>query len=152
MMVATESREAAAAFVELFDAGWRAGGPAERFLDHFLPHTDPAVRLTQPLSPPAHGHAGMRRQIEGLFAGIPDLRAEVFRWGPTPDGCLIEFTFKCTVGGRPLEWEACDRIVLRDGKLLERHSYFDPLPLLRAVLTNPRAAKRLLPLLRKERR
>jgi ketosteroid isomerase-like protein len=141
-----------AEFVEHFDAGWRAGGPAESFLGHFLPVTDPEVLLTQPLSPPASGHTGMRRQFEQLFAAVPDLRAEVRRWGATEDGVLIEFTFNCTLGGRPLSWDACDRIVLRDGRLLERHSYFDPLPVLRAAVTRPRSLRGLLPLLRKERR
>jgi ketosteroid isomerase-like protein len=150
--VATEPHAGAAEFVEHFDAGWRGGGPADRFLEHFLRVTDPDVLLTQPLSPPVRGHAGMRRQFNALFGAVPDLRAEVFRWGPTPDGVLIEFTFKCTLGGRPLEWDACDRILLRDGLLVERHSYFDPLPVLRVALTRPRAALRLLPLLRKEQR
>ena len=144
-------RTGAAEFARVFETGWRAGGPAERFMAHFEPFTHPDVLLTQPLSPPVRGHAGMRRQFEALFTAVPDLRAEVSRWGETPDGVLIEFTFKCTLGGRPFEWDACDRIVLRDGLLIERHSYFDPLPLLRATLTRPRVALRLLPLLRKER-
>ena len=148
----TRAEPEAAAFVEAFDAGWRAGGPAERFLAHFLPLTQADVLLTQPLSPPVRGHEGMRRQFQALFAAVPDLHAEVFRWGPTPDGALIEFTFKCTFGGRPFRWDACDGVVLRDGLLAERHSYFDPLPLLRPVVSRPRAALRLLPLLRKERR
>jgi hypothetical protein len=152
MSISTQPVTDAAAFARHFDAGWRAGGPAERFLAHFLPVTHPDVLLTQPLSPPARGHTGMRQQAEGLFAALPDLRAEVFRWGETPDGLLIEFSFSCTVGGRRLSWDACDRIELRDGLLAARHSYFDPLPLVRALVTRPRAALRVLPLLRKERR
>ena len=50
------------------------------------------------------------------------------RWGATEDGALIEIRLHGTLGGRPLEWTAVDRLVLRDGLIAERHSYFDPLP------------------------
>jgi ketosteroid isomerase-like protein len=138
-----------AEFVEHFDSGWRAGGPAERFLGHFLPVTDEEVLLTQPLSPPARGHAGMRRQIERLFAAAPDLCAGVHRWGATDDGVLIEFTLSGTLGGRELSWSAVDRIVLRDGSIAERRSYFDSIPILRQVLTRPRGWPQLASTLRR---
>jgi hypothetical protein len=34
--------------------------------------------------------------------------------------------------------------VLRDGLIAERHSYFDPLPLLGVLLSRPRASARLV--------
>ena len=52
---------------------------------------------------------------------------------------MIEIRLHGTLGGRPLAWTAVDRLVLRDGLIAERHSYFDPLPLLGALLKRPRA-------------
>jgi hypothetical protein len=65
---------------------------------------------------------------------------------------MIELTLRGTLGRRPLEWTVADRIVLHDGLMAERHSYFDPTPLLPAMLRSPRAALRLLRGMRKERR
>ena len=59
------------------------------------------------------------------------------RWGATEDGALIEIRLHGTLGGRPLEWTAVDRLVLRDGLIAERHSYFDPLPLVRDAAQAP---------------
>jgi hypothetical protein len=50
-----------------------------------------------------------------------------------------ELTLRGTLGGRPISWRVCDRATLRDGLVVERESYFDPTPLLRAILTRPRA-------------
>jgi hypothetical protein len=141
----------AAAFAEQFAAGWAAGGPAERFVDHFAPLCTPQVLLIQPLSPPLRGLEGLRRMAEPLFEAMPDLRGEVLRWGPTEDGVMIELRLRGTLGGRPLEWITLDRVVLRDGLLAERRAYFDPTQLLPAMLSRPRAALRLLRGMRKRK-
>ena len=125
------------AFVEQFAAGW-AGG-ADGFLDHFLPDlVDEEVLLAQPLLPPARGHAGFRRLFEPLFAAIPDLRGEVLGWHPELDGVTIELALRGTLDGLPLAFVTHDRIVLRDGRILERHAQMDPRPLLLAALRRPR--------------
>jgi hypothetical protein len=64
----------------------------------------------------------------------------------------IELTLRGTLGGRPVAWRACDRATLRDGLVVERESYFDPLPLLRAILTRPRAWPALARARRRQRR
>src|SRR3954464_9252475 len=129
--------EATAAFAEQFAAGWRAGGPADRFVDHYAPLSAPDLLLTQPLAPPLRGHEGLRRMAKTLFAAMPDLRGEVLRWGPTDDGLIIELTLRGTIEGAPVEWTVADRIVLRDGLMVERHSYFDPTTLLPAMVRRP---------------
>jgi hypothetical protein len=48
------------------------------------------------------------------------------------------------LGRRPLEWAVVDRIILEDGKIRERRSYFDSVPLVRAVALRPRASLPLL--------
>jgi hypothetical protein len=52
---------------------------------------------------------------------------------------LIEHTLAGTLGGKALSWDLTDRMTLRDGRVVERIAYFDPLPLLLAVLTRPQA-------------
>ena len=78
---------------------------------------------------------------------MPDLRGEVERWGATEDGVLIELGLRGKLRGRPVEWTAVDRIILRDGLIAERRSYFDPLPLGMALLSRPTAALKVLAML-----
>ena len=114
----------------------------------------PDTRLVQPLARTVRGPAGARELFMPVFQAIPDLRSEVHRWGATDDGVLIEHTLSGTLAGKPLAWTATDRFILRDdGTFLERRAYFDPLPLVAAMLRRPRAAAKLLPglLRRKER-
>jgi hypothetical protein len=131
-------------FAEQFATGWAGGGPTERFVEHFAPLCTPGVLLIQPLSRPLRGVAGLRRLAASLFDAMPDLRGEMLRWGPTEDGVIIELALRGTLDGRPLDWVTVDRIVLRDGLMAERRAYFDPTPLLPAMLSRPRAALRLL--------
>ena len=119
--------------------GLGAGGPADRFVEHFAPLCT-QVLFIQPLSRPLRGVDGLRRMAEPLFEAMPDLRGEVLRWGPTDDGMMIELRLRGTLDGRPLEWITLDRIVLRAGLMAERRAYFDPMPLLPAMLNRPRAA------------
>ena len=60
------------------------------------------------------------------------------------DGVLIELALRGTLGGRAVMWTAVDRIILRNGMIVERRSYFDPLPLFGARLSRPAASLRLL--------
>jgi len=146
-----EHGSAEAIFVAAFGAGWEAGGPAKRFVDRFAPLCSPHVALLQPLSPPLRGLEGLRRMAEPLFAAMPDLRGEVLRWGETADGVMIELRLSGSLAGRPIEWITLDRIILRDGLMVERRAYFDPTPLLPAMLSRPRAALRLLRGMRKRK-
>jgi len=130
---------AKAAFVEHFRAGW-AGG-ADTLLDRFLPDLlDPDVVMTQPLLPPARGHAGFAAFFDTLFGAIPDLRGEVLDWRPTADGVEIDFVLRGTLGGASLELPTTDRIVLRDGRLLERHAKTDPRGLATTIARHPLAS------------
>jgi len=149
--VAEDARTVAGAFAEQFAAGWAAGGPADRFVEHFARLSAPQLLLIQPLSPPLRGLAGLRTMAEQLFEAMPDLRGEVIRWGPSEDGVLIELTLRGTLAGQPMEWTVVDRIVLRNGLMVERRSYFDPLPLIPRMSRSPRAALRLVRGMRKRK-
>jgi ketosteroid isomerase-like protein len=134
---------AKAAFVEHFRAGW-AGG-ADTLVELFLPRLlDPDVVMTQPLLPPARGHDGFAAFFELLFDAIPDLRGTVRDWRPTDDGVEIDFTLHGTLGGEPFELPTTDRIVLREGRVLERQARMDPRALAATVVRHPRASLPLL--------
>ena len=137
---AAPATEAAQAWVAAFAEGWLAPASADAFADHFQPWFDPHVRLRQPLLPALVGHEAFRERFaRPLFALIPDLDGQVERFAIRGDCAYVELTLRGTLGGRPIAWRACDRVTLRDGLVVERESYFDPTPLLRAILTRPRA-------------
>jgi ketosteroid isomerase-like protein len=138
--LASPDVEAAQAWVAAFAEGWRAPASADAFADHFQPWFHPGIRLIQPGVPRLVGERAFRERLAGpLFALIPDLHGQVERAAVGVDCAYIELTLRGTLGGRPVCWRVCDRTTLRNGLVVERESYFDPLPLLRAILTRPRA-------------
>ena len=137
---AAPDRQAAQAWVLAFAHGWLAPASADAFADHFQPWFDPHIRLIQPQLPTLVGHQAFRERFaRPLFTLIPDLDGQVERFAIGADCAYIELTLRGTLGGRPIAWRVCDRATLRDGLVVERESYFDPTPLLRAILTRPRA-------------
>lgn len=124
----------AADFVRRFTEFWQA--PAVDRLDTVLA---PDARLSAPMIPTTHGLEAGKRAFAELFELIPDITAEVHRWGATHDGVLIEFTVRGTAGGAPVTWESVDRFVLdENGLATERFTYFDSLPLVLSLLRRPR--------------
>jgi len=150
---AAPGTEMAQAWVLAFAEGWLAPASADAFADHFQPWFDPHIRLRQPLLATLVGHQAFRERFaRPLFALIPDLEGQVERFALGADCVYIELTLRGTLGGGPIAWRACDRASLRDGLVVERESYFDPLPLLRAILTRPRAWPALVRTRRRPRR
>jgi len=145
MTTAASTRTAVAEFVEFFAAGWELGArDAEGFFRHFGPRMHPDTALIQPIAPPARGPGALRELFGPLFKAVPDLTGTLRRWGQTDDGVFIELTLRGHLGSRPVEWTVVDRIILEDGLIRERRSYFDPAPLLKAVALRPHAALPLL--------
>lgn len=121
-------------FVRRFAEFWRA--PAPERLDTLLA---PNTRLSAPMVPTTSGLEAGKRVFADLFQLIPDMTAEVHRWGATDDGVLIEFTVHGTAGGAPVSWPSVDRFVLDEhGLASERFTYFDSLPLALTVARRPR--------------
>lgn len=134
-MTSNAGESAAADFARRFAEFWAAPSPGR--LDTVLA---PQVRLVAPMTPTTHTLEDGKRTFADLFELIPDLTAEVRRWGATDDGVLIEFTLSGTAGGRPISWHAVDRFVLgEDGLATERVSYFDSAPIALTVAIRPRA-------------
>ena len=141
----TTTETAAKEFVEFFAAGWKFGArDAEAFFRHFGPRMHPDTVLIQPVARPARGPRALQQLFEPLFKAMPDLEGELKRWGETADGVFIELTLRGHLGRKLVEWTAVDRIILEDGLIRERRSYFDPAPLLGAVALRPRASLPLL--------
>jgi ketosteroid isomerase-like protein len=133
------------AWVRGFEQGWRRPASADSFADHFDQMVDADVRLVQPQIPPTLGRRAFREIFaRPVFTLIPDLRAEVHEWAARGDTIFIEFTLRGTLGGKPVAWRAVDRVWMRDGVATERRAFFDPGPLLVAVLTRPRAWPRFV--------
>ena len=131
---------AAEAWVRGFEAGWRDPATPHDFAEHFIPMLDPEVRMVQPQMPTLVGHDAFRRGfVEPLFALIPDLHGTVRDWAADGDVIFIDIVLEGTLGGRPVRFESVDRVTLRDGLAVERVAFSDPAPVLKAVLTRPRA-------------
>jgi SnoaL-like domain len=129
------TEEAAADFVRRFAEYWRA--PTPEGLATMLAER---ARLVAPMTPTTHTLAEGQRAFAALFELIQGLTAEVHRWGATSDGVLIEFTLSGSAGGKPIAWEAVDRLVVgKDGLATERVSYFDSLPIALTAAGRPRA-------------
>jgi ketosteroid isomerase-like protein len=128
-----------------FTEGWREPRGAESFIAHFRGMLDEDVRLIQPQLGTIVGRRGFEERFaRPLFELIPDLHAEVERWAVNGDSAFIEITLRGTLRGRPIAWRACDRVTVRDGVAIERESYFDPAPLLAAVVRVPRMWPRFI--------
>lgn len=124
----------AADFVRRFSEFWRA--PVVERLDTVLA---PDARLSAPMVPATVGLEAGKRTFAELFELIPDMTAEVHRWGATADGVLIEFTVHGTAGGAPVSWQSVDRFVVNEeGLATERFTYFDSMPLLLTLVRRPR--------------
>lgn len=153
MTVQEATKPAAVEFVEFFAAGWKLGArDAEGFFRHFGPRMHPDTVLIQPIASPARGPGALQELFGPLFKAIPDLRGTITRWGETADGVFIELTLSGHLGRKPIEWAVIDRIILEDGLIRERRSYFDPAPLLKAAVSRPHASLPLLPALFRRRR
>jgi hypothetical protein len=105
--------------------------------------------MVQPLVKAHRGPEAFCRNIAPLFAAIPDVHARVLDWRGDDRIVFIEFHLQGTLGTRFVRLHVCDRFALEGGRVSERHSFFDPAPLLVAALRDPRA---LLALIRMRRR
>ena len=124
----------AADFVRRFAEFWQA--PAPERLDTVLAVD---ARLSAPMLPTTYGLDAGKRAFADLFELIPDMSAEVHRWGATSDGVLIEFTVRGRATGTPVSWQAVDRFVLdENGLATERFTYFDSMPLALTLARHPR--------------
>jgi limonene-1,2-epoxide hydrolase len=117
--------DVAAAFVERFTRFWRP--PVDLDEAVTLLHED--VRLIAPGMPPTVGREAGIAEFRQVLTRVPDFHVDLGRWSATADVVFLEVTLRGTVGGRSIAIPCVDRVLLRDGKVIERVAYFDPSPI-----------------------
>jgi ketosteroid isomerase-like protein len=128
----------AADFVQRFERAW-----AQSSADALVEVLTDDVVLRQPAMPDIVGKAAAHETFKRLFRAFPGLTVTVHRWAAREDVVFIEFTLRGEFGGRPLQWPAVDRFVVRNGLAAERVSYFDGAELFLEILKRPRGWRRL---------
>jgi ketosteroid isomerase-like protein len=131
--------EFAAKFAQQFTDVWSSSDP-----DKFAALWSDDIVLIQPMMRTLRGKRDCLAGFERLFALVPDLHAEVHRVGHGKQELFIEFTLSGTYGGKPIAWDAVDRITFTNGLVAERVSYFDTVPLVMKLLSRPRGWGRLV--------
>jgi ketosteroid isomerase-like protein len=131
------TRSQAEHFVARFADFWRNPSP-QRLPD--LLHSD--VVLVQPLAPRTVGIEAAQAQFRRFLCSLPGLTADVDHWRGDDDIVFIEFRLRATIAHDALEWQNVNRLQLRDGKGIERVTYFDPLAVLPTLLRHPSIAWR----------
>jgi ketosteroid isomerase-like protein len=124
-------------FVTRFADFWNQ--PSPQRLPELL---HPDVVLVQPLAPRMVGIEAAQAQFHRFFSCLPSLRADVDNWSGEKDIVFIEFRLRAGLGRDKLEWPNVNRLRLRDGKGIERVTYFDPLAVLPTLLRHPSIAWR----------
>jgi ketosteroid isomerase-like protein len=119
-------------FVTKFADFWNS--PSPQGLPELL---HPDVVLVQPLVPRMVGIEAAQAQFERFWYCLPDLRGDVDHWCGDGDLVFIEFRLRARIGGSLIEWPNVNRLHLRDGKGVERVTYFDPLAILPTLLRHP---------------
>lgn len=130
-------------FPSRFAEGWSLPKP-EQFLDYFLPLIDRDATFTQPMFAAAHGHDQIAALFRQLFVLLPDMTAIPTQSAVRDDIVFIESACTATLGRKPVRFSVCDRFQIKDGKVIERASYSDSLPLVLSTLRRPSAWPRAL--------
>ncbi|HUS23201.1 MAG TPA: nuclear transport factor 2 family protein [Aeromicrobium sp.] len=121
--------------VEQFRAGWDR--PEPHAWDSFL---DDSMRFIQPMLRDGIGPQVWWEEMSRTLKLLPDLRADVLRWAGSHEDLFIHLRLEATVAGKPLTWEAVDRLrVGPDGTAVFRESFFDSVPIAAILLRRPRS-------------
>jgi hypothetical protein len=119
-------------FVTKFADFWH--DPSPQRLPELL---HPNVVLVQPLTGRKIGIEAAQAEFRRIWCCLPDLLADVDRWCGEGDLVFIEFRLHARIRGQVIEWPNVNRLVLHDGKAIERVTYFDPLAILPTLLRHP---------------
>jgi limonene-1,2-epoxide hydrolase len=116
----------------------------DAFLEYFLPLISTDAVFVQPGFPDAKGHAQIARMFRRLFTLFPDLSATPRCSAAAGDTVFIESVGAATAGRRTVQFEVCDRFVIRDGKITQRRSYTDPTSTIFALGRSPSSWPRII--------
>ena len=116
--------------LEAFARGWDTPDP--HAWDSLMAED---IELNQPLLQPGTTRKTWHDEAQRLVALLPDIRGQVTSWAGHEDIMFIELRLTATLGGKPLEFRAVDKLRLaQTGAVLRRDSFFDSAPLMGAVL------------------
>jgi len=118
-----------------FAKGWEA--PEPHAWDTFMSEN---IELNQPLLQPGTTRKTWHDEAQRLVTLLPDIRGQVVSWAGHEDLIFIELRLSATLGGKPLNFQAVDKLWLTPtGTILRRDSFFDSGPLIEAMLRRPSA-------------
>ncbi len=120
---------APAEFVARFTAAWQQ--PVDVANLGALLHPD--VRLIAPGMPETVGRGPGVEAFRQVFVIVPDFHIDVERWSVSGDAVFLEVTMRGTINGHAVVIPSVDRILLRDGLVVERVAFFDPTPMVTAM-------------------
>jgi limonene-1,2-epoxide hydrolase len=130
-------------FPGIFRHGWALPKP-NAFLEYFLPLISADAVFVQPGFPSARGHTEITQTFRRLFTLFPDLTAAPQHCAIAGDTVFIESVCAATAGRRTVEFEVCDRFVIRDDKIVLRRSYSDPTSTIFALGRSPSSWPRII--------
>jgi limonene-1,2-epoxide hydrolase len=130
-------------FPSLFTHGWTLPKP-DAFLEYFLPLIFTDAVFVQPGFPDAKGHAQIAQMFRRLFTLFPNLSATPQCSAAAGHTVFIESECAATAGRRTVQFEVCDRFVIRDAKIVLRRSYSDPTAMIFALGRSPSSWPRII--------
>ena len=83
------------------------------------------------------GIRAAQSEFQRIWCCLPGLNAQVDHWCGDGELVFIEFRLCARIGSTVIEWPTVNRLVLRDGKAIERVTYFDSLAILSMLLRHP---------------
>jgi hypothetical protein len=93
--------------------------------------------LLQPQLPPIRGKAAARAEFRRLLCWLPGTSGVVDRTISAPGIAMIEWRLTFPIGRGGTTIPIVDRLLVRDGLVVERAAYFDQTPILLAVGARP---------------
>lgn len=135
-----DGQESAERWVRAFARAWKAPADGDDLVRQFEPWLWPDYRFRQPLTRGVGVGVDQfrRRFARPLFGALSDVHGTVESWAARDDTLFIETVLEPRAGRRRVHLRACDRVRLVNGLATDRHTYFDPLPLLGAATHTPR--------------
>jgi len=108
-------------FVERWAAFWAAPDP-----DAVHAIADEGIVLRYPgVTEPMTGIDAWKERVASIVERFPDVRLDVTHHATVDDLCFISWRASATSQGRPISWEGTDRMLLRNGRVIDSMVAFD---------------------------
>ncbi|AYG04622.1 nuclear transport factor 2 family protein [Gryllotalpicola protaetiae] len=108
-------------FVDRWAAFWAAPNP-----DGVETIADEGIVLRYPGVPePMTGVDAWKERVASIVERFPDVRLDVTYHATVDDLCFISWRASATSQGRAISWEGTDRMLLRNGRVIDSMVAFD---------------------------